>query len=118
MTHKKLNLAFRHGFLFGAGTSSWTKLTNIRPAAYLTDDGVQGKNLAEQFREFVKLRGLDVNAGDVRDAWLLTRPSYFGFEGINPLSVWFCYSGDHRLNMVLLEVSMIDLSVLQLRRAH
>ena len=25
------------------------------------------------------------------DAWILTIPSYFGFEGIKPLTVYFCY---------------------------
>ncbi|KIM29341.1 hypothetical protein M408DRAFT_8355 [Serendipita vermifera MAFF 305830] len=38
------------------------------------------------------------------DLWLLTSPSYFGFEGINPLSTWFCYDKTRSLILVLLEV--------------
>lgn len=44
------------------------------------------------------------------DAWMLTMPSYCGFEGINPLTVYFCYSrtrGD-KLYAVVLEVRPVN----------
>jgi hypothetical protein len=36
--------------------------------------------------------------------WLVTMPSCFGFEGINPLSTWFVYHKDGRFLSVILEV--------------
>ena len=51
-------------------------------------------------------QALGVQDGELDEVWLLTSPSYFGFEGINPLSVWFCYSRDRHLKLVLLEVGM------------
>jgi hypothetical protein len=65
----------------GGLTSSWARLTNIRPAAYLIDDGVQAKNLAERFRKSVKVRGFEVNEEGVRDVLLRTSPSHFGSKG-------------------------------------
>lgn len=103
---KRLNLGFGHGFLFGSGKRSWSRIANIRPTAYLIDDGVEEKGLGERFEEFVKQRALEIPKKDLSDVWLLTSPSYLGFEGINPLSVWFCYGEDRRLNLVLLEVSL------------
>ncbi|KAH9984716.1 hypothetical protein BJV77DRAFT_1089086 [Russula vinacea] len=39
------------------------------------------------------------------DAWILTMPSYCGFEGINPLTVYFCYRKDRpQLWVVVLEI--------------
>jgi len=52
-------------------------------------------------------RGWDVSG--VEDVWLATMPSFVGFEGINPLSVYYLYrkvSEDEgpRLWIVVLEV--------------
>lgn len=34
----------------------------------------------------------DVNiSGELSRVWLVTMPSFVGVEGINPLSVWYCY---------------------------
>ncbi|KAL1938918.1 hypothetical protein VTO73DRAFT_11071 [Trametes versicolor] len=43
------------------------------------------------------------------DAWMLTMPSYAGYEGINPLTVYFCYARseedqDGALEWVVLEI--------------
>lgn len=37
------------------------------------------------------LKGHGIAGEEVGRVWLVTMPSYFGFEGINPLSVWYCY---------------------------
>ncbi|KIM24560.1 hypothetical protein M408DRAFT_27027 [Serendipita vermifera MAFF 305830] len=105
LTKGRLNLVgSRHGLLFGTGKRPWTRVMNIRPAAYLIDDCDEQRDLARRFHDFVKQRGLDMKEGDLDDLWLLTSPSYFGFEGINPLSTWFCYDKTRSLTLVLLEV--------------
>ncbi|KAG8808193.1 hypothetical protein FRC17_004059 [Serendipita sp. 399] len=90
------------GLFFGVGSSPWRRLTNVRPAAYLIDDGVQSTTLLERLEEFLLKR--KISTAELGDVWLLTSPSYFGFEGINPLSVWFCYGLERELKIVLLEV--------------
>ncbi|KAG8755894.1 hypothetical protein FRC14_003543 [Serendipita sp. 396] len=90
------------GLFFGVGPRPWSRLTNVRPAAYLIDDGVQSRTLMERLEEFLAKREIPMDG--LGDVWLLTSPSYFGFEGINPLSVWFCYSMEKELKVVLLEV--------------
>jgi DUF1365 family protein len=41
---------------------------------------------------------------DMAQMWLVTMPSFIGFEGINPLSVWYIYSEKRELTCVILEV--------------
>jgi DUF1365 family protein len=38
---------------------------------------------------------------------MMTMPSYFGFEGINPLTVYFVYNEMDKFSMVVLEVWLI-----------
>ncbi|EIW67056.1 hypothetical protein TREMEDRAFT_34086 [Tremella mesenterica DSM 1558] len=60
----------------------------------------------ETFRE--KLESLlskhDVLKEMIGKVWLITMPSYLGFEGINPLSVWYVYTREGELGWVILEV--------------
>ncbi|RXK35829.1 hypothetical protein M231_06923 [Tremella mesenterica] len=60
----------------------------------------------ETFRE--KLESLlskhDVRKEMIGKVWLITMPSYLGFEGINPLSVWYVYTREGELGWVILEV--------------
>lgn len=109
------------GLVFGTGSSSKRRLMNLRPSAYLFDDGDQTTTLVERFQAFMNpaaRRGDNTGAGkmvrdgdtltdpvaELRDVWLLTSPSYCGIEGINPLSVWFAYDRKKALRVVLLEV--------------
>jgi DUF1365 family protein len=103
LTAGQLNVG--NGWLFGSGTRPWSRVTNIRPSAYLLDDGVEGKTLMERLQDFFRLKGIDCSWLKEGGAWLLTSPSYMGYEGINPLNVWFCYGEDQKLRIVLLEVS-------------
>ena len=41
---------------------------------------------------------------DMAHIWLVTMPSFVGFEGINPLSVWYIYSEKREMTCVILEV--------------
>lgn len=94
----------------------------IRPEAYLhapesshsDSDGVRESTIREKLNAI--LRRFKIDPSDVEDAWMLTMPSYLGLEGINPLTVYFCYKGngirgvdgvgqgDLALSVVVLEV--------------
>ncbi|THU93382.1 hypothetical protein K435DRAFT_757483 [Dendrothele bispora CBS 962.96] len=58
-------------------------------------------------RGYLELHGSDEDGGNLKeleDAWMMTMPSYLGFEGINPLTVYFCYRPGGVLWLVVLEV--------------
>ncbi|CAG8721915.1 10012_t:CDS:1, partial [Acaulospora colombiana] len=57
LTNGQLSLG--NGWLFGSGTRPWSRVTNIRPSAYLLDDGIQGKTLMERLQDFFRLRGVE-----------------------------------------------------------
>ena len=48
----------------------------------------------------------------LEDSWMLTMPSFLGFEGINPLTVHFCYRVGGVFWVVVLEVSIHHATVL------
>lgn len=94
------------GWLFGYG-GLWFRATGIRSSAYLHSgtDFENGRPIKQKLLEVLRSHALDPDLFD--DAWMLTMPSYFGFEGINPLTVYFCYKNDQSLWVVVLEVSKI-----------
>ena len=109
-------LDLARGRLFGYGAPAG-RLTAVRAAAYLLPDpaldGRSGKEwgMKDKLREVLARHGQD--AGALGKAWMLTMPSYLGFEGINPLTVHYCYlRGDvgaeqeERLGWVILEVRL------------
>ena len=87
------------------------RVLGVRSAAYLTPDGVKAaesgatlkggavgsasrKTLrARSMREKVLdlLREYGLGEEEVGRIWVLTMPSFLGFEGINPLTVWYIY---------------------------
>lgn len=114
----KLDLS--RGWLFGYG-GLWGRLTGIRPSAYLHDHDftLAGQELQRNIGDMKmlgrgpsiaqKLRAVLLRYGhnplELDDAWMLTMPSYLGFEGINPLTVYYCYRRDDpNLWIVVLEV--------------
>ncbi|KAF8887202.1 hypothetical protein CPB85DRAFT_1258351 [Mucidula mucida] len=86
------------GAVFGYG-GSWGRLTGLRPSSYLT-------TLKGTIRH--KLEGVLSSHGyekqDLDAAWLMTMPSFLGFEGMNPLSVYYCYKPDGVFWLTVLEV--------------
>lgn len=50
------------------------------------------------------LKQYEIASEEIGRVWLVTMPSFLGFEGINPLSVWYIYSQDKQLCCVILEV--------------
>lgn len=85
--------------LFGYGGRPWTRVLGLRSDGYLQ----AGR---EHLR--VKVERLLADHGIAKDeiakVWMVTMPSFIGFEGINPLSVWYVYNGDRELRCVILEV--------------
>ncbi|KAL6308937.1 hypothetical protein BKA93DRAFT_724674 [Sparassis latifolia] len=86
------------GWVFGYGGVSW-RLTGLRPQGYLMPDA---RSVHAKLVELLEQHGHDARL--FRDAWMMTMPSYCGLEGINPLTVYFCYGDGAALWMVVLEI--------------
>ncbi|KAF7978201.1 hypothetical protein HWV62_1422 [Athelia sp. TMB] len=91
-----------NGWVFGYGRR-WG-ITGLREQGYLhaeadNNDGAK-LGFTEKLRRVLRERGHD--AGRLGDVWMLTMPSYLGFEGINPLTVYYCYNpgGDFWLSVL------------------
>ncbi len=97
------------GAVFGYG-GLWGRLTGLRPSSYLT-------TLKGTIRH--KLEGVLSSHGyekqDLDAAWLMTMPSFLGFEGMNPLSVYYCYKPDGVFWLTVLEVSALFFHVFAYR---
>ncbi|KAI0742834.1 hypothetical protein C8Q80DRAFT_1346406 [Daedaleopsis nitida] len=100
------SLDLAHGWLFGYGGTSW-RVAGLRSAAYLLPD--PRRSIKEKLREVLGQYGHD--ARRLGEVWLLTMPSYMGYEGINPLTVHYCYEKvegggerEDRLAWVVLEI--------------
>lgn len=91
------------GRLFGYIPSGW-RLTALRPDGYL--DATPGKGLREKLWAHLDRHG--VGRELARTIYTVTMPAYLGMEGINPLTVHFCYSENEgkgrRLEATVLEV--------------
>jgi DUF1365 family protein len=95
------------GRLFGYGGTK-ACVTGLRPDGYLMDsEKFKGRSIREKMSELLKTRGFDDTA--LGEVWIMTMPSFMGFEGINPLTVYFCYSNqeaeENHLWIIVLEVS-------------
>lgn len=101
----RLDLA--RGRLFGYGGTRFPRVTGLRPSAYLQASGCEGYSIKEKLRKLLDESAENDN-NILRDAWMLTMSSFVGFEGINPLTVYFCYrdaqSSDNCPWAVVLEV--------------
>ena len=100
-------LSLLNGFLFSFGGIHW-RILGLRSAGYLYDDSGKEPSVRKKLGEALGQFGIESAGEQLDDAWILTMPSYFGFEGINPLTVYFCYrKGCPELWIVVLEVSVI-----------
>ncbi|EAU87613.2 hypothetical protein CC1G_09710 [Coprinopsis cinerea okayama7 len=107
------------GFSFSNTTTRrWPSILGISPNGYLTNTGKERTTILQRVDGL--LRGRRYLASDLRppgdeqvhDAWMLTMPSLLGWEGINPLTVYFVYTkkgshdveGEPSFRFVLLEV--------------
>lgn len=100
-------LSLLNGFLFSFG-GIHGRILGLRSVGYLYDDGGKEPSIRKKLVEVLEQFGIELAGERMDDAWILTMPSYFGFEGINPLTVYFCYRRDcPELWIVVLEVSVI-----------
>ncbi|KAH9920876.1 uncharacterized protein BXZ73DRAFT_91887 [Epithele typhae] len=101
------DLDLARGWLFGYGGTAW-RVAGLRPAAYLLPDGDSGtKSVKAKLGEVLGRDGQD--AARLGRVWMLTMPSYLGYEGINPLTVHYCYGRreegeEEELAWVVLEI--------------
>ncbi|KAF8804410.1 hypothetical protein BYT27DRAFT_7340075 [Phlegmacium glaucopus] len=96
-----LNIAL--GWIFGYG-GIWGRLVGIRPDPYLTNSFGKVCTIRSKLEAILKDRNYSSPEEYFQDAWMMTMPSFLGFEGINPLTVYFCY-GLHGLRLVILEIN-------------
>lgn len=96
---RQLDLGY--GWLFSYG-GLWGRLTGIRPRPYLAADA--NKSIRQKLETLLKDRGCFDDGVALQDTWMMTMPSYLGFEGINPLTVYFCYKSDGQPWLVVLEI--------------
>jgi DUF1365 family protein len=94
------------GWVFGYG-GLWGRLTGLRPQGYLTEaaPGSAEISIKEKLVKLLLSHGYADASERTYDAWLQTMPGFLGYEGINPLSVYYCYTSAGELWMVVLEVS-------------
>ncbi len=81
----KLDLG--HGLVFRYG-GLWGRLTGLRAEPYLSPQ-VGTESIRDKLNAL--LASHEYGEDMLDDAWMMTMPSYLGFEGINPLTVYFCY---------------------------
>ncbi|KIJ57829.1 hypothetical protein HYDPIDRAFT_42422 [Hydnomerulius pinastri MD-312] len=104
---------FTVGYLFRFG-SRWGTLLGLRGDGYLgggSDDGApntNGKRTSVSIRRKLTRIFLDRSMihfpSELKDAWMMTMPALCGFEGSNPLTVYFCYRESGEVGWVVLEV--------------
>ena len=94
----KLDLGW--GWVFGYG-GLWGRITGLRPKPYLTQ---QPGSIRSKLEELLLLRGFFSGKRRFKDAWMMTMPSFLGYEGINPLTVYFCYDLEGEFWLTILEV--------------
>lgn len=99
-------LSLLNGFLFSFGGIYW-RILGMRSAGYLHDDSGREPSIRRKVINALRDFGIEHAEEQMDDAWILTMPSYCGFEGINPLIVYFCYRKDQpKLWILILEVSI------------
>lgn len=81
------------------GGRPWTKVLGLRSNGYL-QAGHEG--LRSKVEQLLEDHGVTKN--EISKVWLVTMPSFLGFEGINPLSVWYIYNTKRELRCIILEV--------------
>lgn len=97
---EKCQLNLGYGWIFGYG-GIWGRIVGLRSQPYLT----RGPgSIKDKLERLLGDRGFLNGRNTLDDAWMMTMPSFLGFEGINPLTVYFCYNAEGTLWATILEV--------------
>ncbi|KAF8438432.1 hypothetical protein L210DRAFT_3404335 [Boletus edulis BED1] len=94
------------GYVFRFG-SIWRTLVGLRGDGYLAH---QDANHTSPLSIRSKLDRVLFDSGaitapsEIKDVWMMTMPAICAFEGINPLTVYYCYRPSGEVSMIVLEV--------------
>ncbi|KAF8841057.1 hypothetical protein BDN67DRAFT_902290 [Paxillus ammoniavirescens] len=93
------------GYLFRFGTI-WGTLLGLRGDGYLgvTLEKASPVSIRRKLDRVLLGRAIIKASNEIRDVWMMTMPSICAFEGINPLTVYFCYRPSGQMEIVILEV--------------
>lgn len=91
------------GWLFGYGGIAF-RMTGMRESTYLQPASFPGQTIKQKIEILLERRGYEVRE-TLEDVWMLSMPAYFGYDGMNPLTVYFAYKKDGSPWLVILEVS-------------
>ncbi|KAK8870102.1 hypothetical protein IAR55_000672 [Kwoniella newhampshirensis] len=83
----QLNLPFR---VFAYSGHPATKILGLRSNKYL-GKGEGREGFRARLNKFLITSGSRIRPEDIGKVWLVTSPSFVGYEGPNPLSTWYCY---------------------------
>jgi DUF1365 family protein len=68
----------------------------------LIHQGRGSRRIKDKLVQALQERGY--NGYLLEDAWMMTMPSFIGWAGINPLTVYFCYKSTGEFWITVLEV--------------
>ncbi|KAI0287887.1 hypothetical protein BC826DRAFT_1041974 [Russula brevipes] len=74
-----------NGFFFSFG-GVHARFLGLRSAGYLYDDGGRDPSIRTKLGKVLQDFGVERAEEEMDDTWMLTMPSYCGFEGTNPLT--------------------------------
>lgn len=92
-----------YGWLFGYGGVSF-RVTGLRASTYLQPATFPGQTIKQKIEELLERKGYESVQETLEDVWMLTMPSYCGYDGMNPLTVYYAYKKDGTPWLVVLEV--------------
>lgn len=98
---EKHELDLWRGWLFGYGGISW-QVTGLREATYLQPATFPGQRIKQKIEVILQRKGY--NLEELEDVWTLSMPAYFGYDGMNPLTVYYAYKKNGSPWLVILEV--------------
>ncbi|KAH9921126.1 uncharacterized protein B0H18DRAFT_880398 [Fomitopsis serialis] len=95
------SLDLGRGWVFGYG-GIFGRLIGLRSSAYLHNSLSKTRHIREKLSELLDSEGY--SQCGIGNAWMLTMPSFIGYEGINPLTLYYCYDTEAHLFSIVLEV--------------
>jgi DUF1365 family protein len=103
---EKRELDLGKGWIFGYG-GTFGRLTGLRSEPFVTHQAgrsISGLSIREKLDRVLAAHTPLVQDPQFEDAWMMTMPSLMGYEGINPLTVYFLYKPNGRFWCVILEI--------------